>query len=72
MLPALGGVEDLLEVLLGLADVLADDRGQVELEHVEAEAPAMISDASVLPVPDGPANSATKPLDGLGENPQSS
>ena len=32
-----GGVEHLLEVLLGLADVLADHRRQVELEHVEAE-----------------------------------
>ena len=36
-LPALGGVEDLVEVLLRLADVLADHRRQVELEQVEAE-----------------------------------
>ena len=36
-MPALGGVEDLVEVLLRLADVLADDRRQVELEQVEAE-----------------------------------
>ena len=35
----LGLVEEPAEVLLGLPDVLADDRRQVELEHVEPEVP---------------------------------
>ena len=32
----------------------------------------MISAAIVLPVPDGPENSATSPRDGVAENPHSS
>jgi hypothetical protein len=35
--PGAGGIEDLFEVLLGLTDVLAHDRREVELEHIETE-----------------------------------
>ena len=34
---AVGGVEDAVEVLLGLPDVLGDDRGEVDAEELEAE-----------------------------------
>ena len=59
---SLGRVEDPLEVLLGLADVLADDRGQVDLVEVEPELGRRSTSAAiVLPVPEGPANSAHVP-----------
>ena len=35
------GGEDAIEILLGLADILADDPGQIDAKHVEAE---MIAD----------------------------
>ena len=59
---AVGGGEDPLEVLLRLADVLRDDRREVDPEQVEPESAAPRTCAAiVLPVPDSPANSTLRP-----------
>ena len=52
-----------VEVLLGLADVLADHRRRGRSGRGRARARAAITSAAiVLPVPGGPANSAVQPL----------
>ena len=58
----LGRVEDPAQVLLGLADVLADHAGQVDPVQVQAQARcARTSAAIVLPVPLAPAKRALMP-----------
>ena len=59
---ALGLVEGGGEVLLGLADVLRDDRREVDRGRGPGRARAASASAAiVLPVPGGPANSAATP-----------
>ena len=56
---AVGLGEDPVEVLLGLADVLVDDRGEVDDVEVEAElAGDDLGATSSCPCPESPANSA--------------
>ena len=53
--------EDPVDVLLGIADIFADDSGQVDAEDLNASRSAIPSAAIVLPVPLGPWNSAVTP-----------
>ena len=57
----LGAGEELREVLLRLADVLARDAGQIDAIDGQPEPRREPAAASVLPVPDGPTNSARTP-----------
>jgi hypothetical protein len=54
-------IEDAVEVLLGLPDVLRDDRGEVDAEQLEPSSAASTCAAMVLPCPDSPAKSTLRP-----------
>ena len=59
---ALGGGEDAAQIALGLADIFADDAGEIDAVEIEPQTGcASTSAAMVLPVPLGPANSALMP-----------
>ena len=71
---ACAGLEDLGEVLLGLADILRHHRRQVDPEQLEAELGASKPAAIVLPVPGGPVKAprGRLPLASLSPKPQRS
>ena len=56
-----GGVEEPAQILLGFADVFADDGGEVDAVEVEAQFVGKTSAAMVLPVPLSPAKRALMP-----------
>ena len=55
-------VEDCAQVLLGLADVLADDLREVDAVEVELQLGSDIWAAIVLPPPGSPVKSALRPV----------